>query len=157
MSCLLSRIVVLEYTSCYKPYDYQIFSSAFTTRKENIYIVDYSNEGDSFSTWSKGSISCFSAAADCVFLEKDSLITLSRKCLPVSLITLSPKYWQDSLINRYLNRNNYRMLLKKIAKQLLFITRMPKLCAILQLVSAPSPQSVHRTPSPRSVHMYRTA
>ena len=31
-----------------------------------------------------------------------------------------------------------RMLLKKkIAKQLLFISRMPKLCAILQLVSAP--------------------
>ena len=30
------------------------------------------------------------------------------------------------------------MPLKKIAKQLLFISRMPKLCAILQLVSAPS-------------------
>ena len=30
-----------------------------------------------------------------------------------------------------------RMLLKQIAKQLLFISRMPKLCAILQLVSAP--------------------
>ena len=29
------------------------------------------------------------------------------------------------------------MLLKKIAKQILFISRMPKLCAILQLVSAP--------------------
>ena len=29
------------------------------------------------------------------------------------------------------------MPLKKIAKQLLFISRMPKLCAILQLVSAP--------------------
>ena len=29
------------------------------------------------------------------------------------------------------------MSLKKIAKQLLFISRMPKLCAILQLVSAP--------------------
>ena len=29
------------------------------------------------------------------------------------------------------------MLLKKIAKQLLFTSRMPKLCAILQLVTAP--------------------
>ena len=29
------------------------------------------------------------------------------------------------------------MLLKKIAKQLLFISRMLKLCAILQLISAP--------------------
>ena len=29
------------------------------------------------------------------------------------------------------------MLLKKIAKQLLFISKMPRLCAILQLVSAP--------------------
>ena len=27
--------------------------------------------------------------------------------------------------------------LKKITKQLLFVSRMPKLCAILQLVSAP--------------------
>ena len=30
-----------------------------------------------------------------------------------------------------------RMQLKKIAKQLLFISKMPKLCAVLQLVSAP--------------------
>ena len=29
------------------------------------------------------------------------------------------------------------MLLKKIAKQLLYISRMSKLCAILQLVSVP--------------------
>ena len=29
------------------------------------------------------------------------------------------------------------MLLDKIAKQFLFISRMPKLCAILQLLSAP--------------------
>ena len=29
------------------------------------------------------------------------------------------------------------MLLKKIAKQLLFISRIPKLCAILQLVATP--------------------
>ena len=33
--------------------------------------------------------------------------------------------------------NMTRMLLKKIAKQLLFISRMPELCAILQLVSTP--------------------
>ena len=31
------------------------------------------------------------------------------------------------------------MPLKKIAKQLLFISRMPKLCAILQLVSPSNP------------------
>ena len=41
------------------------------------------------------------------------------------------------LININIWTDITRMLLKKIAKQLLFISRMPKLCAILELVSAP--------------------
>ena len=36
------------------------------------------------------------------------------------------------LLNRYLNRHSYNA-----TEQLLFISRMPELCAILQLVSAP--------------------